>query len=82
MVDGTGEPRRISGRGFHSVKPALAVRADVTAAGWSTASARGQNLRAGSIVLSGGLTAPVPLEPGTVVTAEVDGLGSIEVFCR
>jgi 2-oxo-3-hexenedioate decarboxylase len=40
--------------------------------------ARGQNLRAGSIVL----TAPVPLEPGTVVTAEVDGLGSIEVFCR
>jgi 2-oxo-3-hexenedioate decarboxylase len=44
--------------------------------------ARGQPLRAGWLVLSGGLTAPVPLEPGTAVTAEFDGLGSVEVYCR
>ncbi len=39
-------------------------------------------LRAGWLVLSGGLTAPVPLEPGTAITAEFDGLGSVEVYCR
>ena len=44
--------------------------------------ARGQCLRRGQLVLSGGLTAPVPLEPGTAVTAEFDGLGSVEVYCR
>jgi 2-oxo-3-hexenedioate decarboxylase len=42
----------------------------------------GKSLRAGMLVLSGGLTAPVPLEPGTAVTAEFDGLGSVEVYCR
>jgi 2-oxo-3-hexenedioate decarboxylase len=44
--------------------------------------ARGQSLRKGWLVLSGGLTAPVPLEPGTAVIAEFDGLGSVEVYCR
>ena len=44
--------------------------------------AQGQSLRAGMLVLSGGLTAPVPLEPGTAITAELDGLGSVEVYCR
>ena len=44
--------------------------------------ARGRKLSAGSIVLSGGLTAPVPLEPSTPVSAELDGLGTIEVYCR
>jgi 2-oxo-3-hexenedioate decarboxylase len=43
---------------------------------------RGRSLSAGQIVLSGGLTAPVPLEPGTSVAAELDGLGTVEVHCR
>lgn len=43
---------------------------------------RGERLRAGWLVLSGGLTAPVPLEPGQAVTAELDGLGSVEVYSR
>lgn len=43
---------------------------------------RGQHLRAGWLVSSGGLTAPVPLELGTVVTAEFDGLGTVEVTTR
>ncbi len=38
-------------------------------------------LPAGSIVLSGGLTAPVVLEPGTVVTAEYTTLGSVTLRC-
>ena len=42
----------------------------------------GRGLKAGWLVLSGGLTAPVPLERGTSVTAEFDGLGSVEVYCR
>lgn len=36
-------------------------------------------LEAGSVVFSGGLTAPVPLEPGGTVTAEFTHLGSITV---
>jgi 2-oxo-3-hexenedioate decarboxylase len=36
---------------------------------------------AGSVVLSGGLTAPVELEPGTVVSAEFATLGTISIGC-
>jgi 2-oxo-3-hexenedioate decarboxylase len=43
---------------------------------------RGETLKAGSIVFSGGLTAPVPLTAGSSVTAEFDGLGTIEVYGR
>jgi len=42
--------------------------------------ARGERLCAGSIVLTGGLTAPVALGRGGAVTAEFDGLGSVEVY--
>ncbi|HWP63088.1 MAG TPA: fumarylacetoacetate hydrolase family protein, partial [Candidatus Binatia bacterium] len=37
----------------------------------------GRGLRAGDIVIAGGLTAPVDLRPGTVVTAEAARLGSV-----
>jgi 2-keto-4-pentenoate hydratase len=40
---------------------------------------RGEALEPGSIVLSGGLTDAVPLEPGAVVTAEIESLGTVEV---
>jgi 2-keto-4-pentenoate hydratase len=43
--------------------------------------ARGECIEPGSIVLSGGLTASVLLTATGVVTAEFDGLGSIEVHC-
>jgi 2-oxo-3-hexenedioate decarboxylase len=36
-----------------------------------------QRLEAGWVVLSGGLTAPVPLIPGRTVTATIAGLGSV-----
>ena len=41
---------------------------------------RGQTLDAGMLVFSGGLTEPVPLQVGTSVTAEIDQLGTIEVY--
>lgn len=59
-----------------------AVMGDPTAAvAWltNTLAARGEHLPAGSVVLSGGLTASVALDPGANVVAEFDGLGSVEV---
>lgn len=41
----------------------------------------GEGLRAGEIVLSGGLTAAVPLAAGDVVVASIDRLGSVEIAC-
>jgi 2-oxo-3-hexenedioate decarboxylase len=41
--------------------------------------ARGQRLEAGWVVLSGGLTAPIPLTPGTTVTATIAGIGSVTI---
>ena len=41
--------------------------------------AEGDGLRAGQLVFSGGVTAPVPVVAGGCVTFEFDGLGSIEV---
>jgi 2-oxo-3-hexenedioate decarboxylase len=40
---------------------------------------RGERLEPGSIVLSGALTDAFPLEPGTVVTVEIEALGTVEV---
>jgi 2-oxo-3-hexenedioate decarboxylase len=39
----------------------------------------GEGLRAGQLVFSGGLTAPVPVVAGGSVTFEFDGLGVIEI---
>jgi 2-oxo-3-hexenedioate decarboxylase len=46
----------------------------------NTLASRGQRLAAGSLVLTGGLTTPVPLRPRGLVSAEFDGLGSVAVF--
>jgi 2-keto-4-pentenoate hydratase len=42
----------------------------------------GEGLRAGEIILSGGLTAAVPVGPGDVVVATIDRLGSLELACQ
>jgi 2-oxo-3-hexenedioate decarboxylase len=44
--------------------------------------ARKQHLQAGWLIFSGGLTEPIPLKPGVAVTAEIAGLGGIEVHAR
>jgi 2-oxo-3-hexenedioate decarboxylase len=41
---------------------------------------RDEVLNAGWIIFSGGLIAPIPLTADKVITAEFDGLGTIEVF--
>jgi 2-oxo-3-hexenedioate decarboxylase len=46
------------------------------------AEGEGLGLAAGQVVLSGGLTAAVPVRPGDVVVATIDRLGSIELACR
>lgn len=43
-------------------------------------STRGEDLKAGSVVLSGDLVSSMPVRPGGVVFAEFDGLGKIEVY--
>jgi 2-oxo-3-hexenedioate decarboxylase len=40
----------------------------------------GERLRAGQLVFSGGVTAPVPVGPGGSVTFEFDQLGAIEAY--
>jgi 2-oxo-3-hexenedioate decarboxylase len=47
-----------------------------------TLSSSDEGLRAGEIVLSGGLTAAVPVGPGDVVVASIDRLGSLELPCH
>lgn len=42
--------------------------------------AAGETLRAGQLVFSGGLTAPVPVRAGGSITVEFDGLGAIDVY--
>jgi 2-oxo-3-hexenedioate decarboxylase len=42
--------------------------------------AQGESLKAGQLVFSGGVTAPVPVVAGGSVTFEFDQLGAIEVF--
>ena len=41
---------------------------------------QGESLKAGQLVFSGGVTAPVPVVAGGSVTFEFDGLGAIEVL--
>jgi 2-oxo-3-hexenedioate decarboxylase len=63
---------------------AAALGHPAAAVAWLTRSlaAVGEGLRAGQIVLSGGLTAGVPVGPGDVVVASVDRLGTVELGCR
>jgi 2-oxo-3-hexenedioate decarboxylase len=49
------------------------------AVAWMANHCQGRGLRAGDLVLSGGLTPPIDLHPGTVVTAEFDRLGSVTI---
>lgn len=45
-------------------------------------SRRGRNLKAGQLILTGGITGAHPLAPGDVVSAKWDGLGSIEFIVQ
>jgi 2-keto-4-pentenoate hydratase len=47
-----------------------------------TMAADGEGLHAGDVVLSGGLTAAVPVAAGDVVVASIDRLGTLELAVR
>ncbi len=44
--------------------------------------AAGEGLSAGDVILSGGLTAAVPVTAGDVVVVTIDRIGSVELACR
>ncbi len=62
---------------------AAALGHPAAAVAWLARSLAAQNegLRAGDIVLSGGLTAAVPVKAGDVVTVTADRIGSVELGC-
>ena len=67
--------------GFDTAAGGAAMGDPAAAVAWlaGALAARGERIEAGSIVLTGGLTASVAAAPGDRVTAEFDGLGSVEV---
>jgi 2-keto-4-pentenoate hydratase len=69
--------------GFETAAGGAAMGHPAAAVAWlaTALGGRGEHLEAGTVVLTGGLTASVLLEPGGVVTAEFDGLGSVGVHC-
>jgi len=46
----------------------------------NTLAERGEHLRTGSVVLTGGLTAPAAVRQGRTLTAEFDQLGSVDAY--
>jgi 2-oxo-3-hexenedioate decarboxylase len=43
---------------------------------------KGEKLRVGEMVLAGGITEAIKVEPGNVVTAKLDQLGTVSVMVR
>ena len=70
--------------GLERLAPAGWPRGALASVAWlaNRLAERGERLTAGMLVFSGGLTAPVPLTAAAAVTAEFDGLGTIEAFVR
>jgi 2-oxo-3-hexenedioate decarboxylase len=71
-------------RGSYTAAGGAVMGHPAAALAWlaNTLAAQGEQLDAGTIVLSGALTGSVPLRPGRVATAEFDGLGSVGVCCQ
>jgi len=79
----TGVLLELNGEVVATAAGAAALGHPAAAVAWLVRSLSGENqgLRAGDIVLSGGLTAAVPVRAGDVVTATADRLGSVELAC-
>jgi 2-oxo-3-hexenedioate decarboxylase len=75
---------RVNGEVVATAAGAASMGHPAAAVAWlaNRLAAREQKLRAGMLVFSGGLTEPVPLALGTSVTAEVEALGTVEVYVR
>jgi 2-keto-4-pentenoate hydratase len=70
---------RRNGRIQHTGAGAAVIGSPLHAATWlaNTLSARGVELAAGHVILTGSLTAAVPVSPGDTVTATLDRLGTV-----
>jgi len=73
-----------NGRVVGTASGAASLGHPAAAVAWLVRSLAGsdEGLRAGDVVLSGGLTAAVPVSAGDVVVATVDRIGSVELACR
>ena len=73
---------RCGGEVIHTAAGAAVMGHPAASVAWlaNRLAEHGEHLPAGSLVFSGGLTAAVPIRPGHAVTAEFDGLGTVEVF--
>ena len=67
--------------GFDTAAGGAAMGHPAAALAWlaGALAARGDRIEPGTVVLTGGLTAAVPLRMGELLTAEFDGLGPVEV---
>src|SRR4029077_2473955 len=70
---------RLNGRIVSTGAGAAVLGSPWHAATWlaNTLTARGARLRAGSIILTGSITAAMPVTAGDAVMATIDGLGSV-----
>ena len=70
---------RRNGRIEHTGAGAAVMGSPLVAATWlaNTLTARGVELAAGHIILTGSITAAIPVRAGDTVTASIDGLGSV-----
>lgn len=73
-----------NGELVHTASGAASMGHPAAAVAWMVRelAARGEGLQAGQVVLSGGLTAAVPVQAGDVVVATIDRLGVLELACR
>ncbi|HKX74586.1 MAG TPA: fumarylacetoacetate hydrolase family protein [Acidimicrobiia bacterium] len=63
----------------HTAAGAAALEHPAAAVAWMANHCQGRRLRAGDVVISGGLTPPIDLHPGTIVTADFDRIGSVTI---
>ncbi len=69
----------VDGDVVHTAAGAAALDDPAAAVAWMARAAAGRGLRAGDVVISGGLTAPVDLGPGTTVRVDIDRIGSAQL---
>jgi 2-keto-4-pentenoate hydratase len=70
-----GVVMRINGQVVGTAAGAAALDDPAEAVAWMARSTRNRGLRSGDLVISGGLTAPVDLDTGMVVSVEIDRIG-------
>lgn len=89
-IDPTGFDLRLTGCVFEKNGELIATAAGAAVLGHPAASvawlvrklaSRDQGLEAGQVVLSGSMTEAIAVEPGDVITARLDRLGTVEIPC-